>query len=497
MCGTLKLLCLLGVFCMVPVVGSDSIPRTSVCKPHLSESWYPHDPRVLRQHLEGMYKKAGLEYDAQVDGQAISAAVVPHAGYSYSGVIAASVYRLLAKTSKKRVVILAPSHTASFVGCAVPTCTDYLTPLGSLACDMPAVAALAKSSYCKYDDSVFSQEHSIEVQLPFIRYSLPSCVIVPVIVGSMTQAQVQEVASVLSSIIDDTTLVIVSSDFIHYGRRFGYEPFKDILEGPAEAIRDRDFQAVRLIQEYELQKFMKFIDRTGATICGHVPLALLIALINTQVFGKVSSQLISYASSDQVSDDSTGRVSYCGLVFTRLPARGNNIPVLNANEKKVLTNCARSALEQSFAQELPVLKSHYGVFVTLKKAGQLRGCIGTFATDKPLYKTVGDMALAAAFHDTRFKPLTYQEFAECTITISVLSNPRPIKSYQEIILGTHGIILHQGKKHAVFLPEVPGEFGWDLPTTLKELSIKAGLPADAWRNKTTTFEIFESLEWSE
>src|SRR4029077_19848145 len=117
--------------------------------------------------------------------------------------------------------------------------------------------------------------------------------------------------------------------------------------------------------------------------------------------------------------------------------------------------------------------------------------------DKPLCETVADMAVSAAFHDTRFSPLAHKELAEYSITISVLSAPHPVARYQDIVLGKHGIILHHGSAQAVFLTEVPGEFGWDLPTTLTELSIKAGLPSQAWRDKNARFEVFEAIDFGE
>lgn len=476
------------------------------CMHHLSSAWYPTQSVQLRTKLANLYEQARQNYGVNLGGGVIRAVIVPHAGYSYSGEVAASVYRLLQKTAIKRVIILGPSHTILFVGVAVPMCTEFMTPLGALPVDTTALAKLADNPLFSHNNDIFYQEHSVEVELPFIAYSLPAVKIVPLVVGTLSYEQIRKVAHSLASIIDEATLLVVSSDFVHYGQRFGYEPFKGITVGLADYIRKLDSDALVLIQQYQVQQFMKFIDTTHATICGAMPIALMLALIKANVFGQVIPHLVSYASSADKGDDATGRVSYVGLVIASKSSTDTAIP-LTEYEKRSLLQSARALLEQAFDHTIardvlypiitPSLQAHQGVFVTLRKHGQLRGCIGTFAVDKPLYKTVADMTLATAFHDTRFTPLTRKELNECTITISVLTNPVPIASYSAIVLGKHGIILHHGIKQAVFLPEVPGEFGWDLPATLSELSIKAGLAPQAWRDKEARFEVFETIEWNE
>lgn len=483
-----------------------SVHQGSGCRTHLSSEWFPAQKNQLEKELNRLFAQAAHQYSAPLNAHSLRALIVPHAGYAYSGEVAASCYRLLSGTSVKRVIVLGPSHFIPLQGIAVPACSGYITPLGTLTVDTQAVQRLAKVPFCTIDTALFQQqEHSLEVQLPFIQHSLPGCSVVPVMVGQLTQAQLRQAATALAAIIDASTVVVVSSDFTHYGKRFAYEPFKDAV---ADQIRTLDSQAIQLMQHHELGKFIQFMDATQATICGYKPLALLIAIMDTHVLGAVTSHITAYASSADKGDGSSGRVSYAGVVFTTQPLVSEaDKPLFTQYEKKALLVSARAILEQAFVHQIPqrllypvisdALNGRYGVFVTLRKHGQLRGCIGTFKTTQPLYKTVADMTLKTAFEDTRFAPLTHKELAECTLTISVLTRSHAIKSYRDIILGKNGIILTQGSFTAVFLPEVAVEQQWDLPTTLTELSVKAGLPPQAWRDPSTTYEVFETVEWSE
>jgi len=181
-----------------------------------------------------------------------------------------------------------------------------------------------------------------------------------------------------------------------------------------------------------------------------------------------------------------------------------NSYAISKKEERTIVAAAKDAIMQScdpqkrksiFEMKVtPFLKKKRGVFVTLYKNGKLRGCIGHLRSDVPLYTLIPRIAKKSAFEDGRFLPVTCDELPDISVTVSVLTNPRPIKSYKEIELGKHGIILQQGYKSAVYLPKVPIEQKWNLATTLKELSIKAGLAADAWKDPQTTFKVFESVD---
>lgn len=504
---TRKWCLLLMSICLLSSASIASKPRKStsaqrIFKSHL-HGWYPTEPAALQRKLDQLYMNAKQNYNAYIPATAIRTIIAPHAGLEYSGTVAASVYRLVQGSHIKRVIILAPSHFDPFNAIAVPSFTHYQLPIGTLKVDNMAVTRLTQSPLFIVRDATFATEHAVEMQLPFVQSSLPNSLIVPLIVGTLTPQQIQTAAHTLAPLIDASTLVVISSDFIHYGKRFAYEPFHDAI---AYRIRQLDSQAIQLIQDHTLKKFLSFFDQTHATICGQYPLAILIALLQAQTLGRCESRLISYATSNDNGTNPTGSVSYVGLAFVHQ----ENTPLqhrFTQYEQHALLTMARSMLKQSFDKKIPYnlltpilsnnLLLHHSVFVTLRKQGQLRGCIGRITTDKPLYQTVADMTRAAAFDDTRFTPLTHQEVPDVTITISVLSSPRTIKNYHEIQLGKHGIILHHGATQAVFLPEVAIDEHWDLATTLEQLSIKAGLPPRAWKDQKTTFEVFETVEWGQ
>jgi AmmeMemoRadiSam system protein A len=137
-----------------------------------------------------------------------------------------------------------------------------------------------------------------------------------------------------------------------------------------------------------------------------------------------------------------------------------------------------------------------GGFVTLTLDGELRGCIGEIFPTREIWRVVREQAVNAALHDPRFQPLTIQEAPRVRIEISALTAPEPVESWREIVLGRHGIVLKKGTRSAVFLPQVPGEQGWDLETTLRFLSRKAGLAPDAWEH-AAHFLVFEAEVFGE
>lgn len=153
-------------------------------------------------------------------------------------------------------------------------------------------------------------------------------------------------------------------------------------------------------------------------------------------------------------------------------------------------------MELPFASEVAAsekLQSHLGAFVTLKREGQLRGCIGNIVGTKPLVKVIEEMAGAAAFRDPRFKPLQASELKDLELEISVMGPIEPCPDPQQIEIGRHGLIMKRGHKQGLLLPQVPVEWGWDRETFLAKTCEKAGLPRDAWKDKETQIFWFEAV----
>lgn len=179
--------------------------------------------------------------------------------------------------------------------------------------------------------------------------------------------------------------------------------------------------------------------------------------------------------------------------------------MLTGSQKKRLLRIARNFIENQikYKKRLSLdvddeqLKEKNGAFVTLKINDELKGCIGHIAADAPLYKTVGEMALQAAFGDPRFPSLKEDELEEVEIEISVLSPLEKISDSSKIEVGNHGIFMKKGLSSGLLLPQVATEYGWDRETFLKHTCYKAGLSEDAWKDKDTEIYIFSAEVFSE
>lgn len=476
-------------------------------KAHLS-GWYQRSPHKLKEQIEELDKKASQNYKASFKD--VSACIVPHAGLKYSGAVAASCFRLVDSKKIKRIIILAPSHKIPFKGIALPDYDSYKVPNGVLTVDKQALKVLHKSKLFQAQKKLFKDphdvEHSLEIELPLIKYYFGNTPIVPLVLGHLSEKDRSESVKVLRSIIDNSTLIVASSDLTHYGPRFDYQPFKkqDYLQ---ERIKQLNGSILEKIFEGSAQKFSSFIYEKEATVCGKHSIALLLELLQQKAIRGVKPYLVSYATSqDYDNSDPSHSVSYAGIVFAK--KQNDNLPNLTQYEKTELLKLARTTLEQYFSLTkkadlfFPIktntLKQPYGAFVTLHdKNKNLCGCIGSITTKDPLHKTITQRAKSAAFEDSRFKPLKKRDLASTHIKISVLSKPRSITSSKDIVLGRDGIILKNGFHQSVFLPSVPGEQGWNLKQTLEYLSRKAGLPASAWKDKNTRFETFQSIDFGE
>jgi AmmeMemoRadiSam system protein A len=295
---------------------------------------------------------------------------------------------------------------------------------------------------------------------------------------------------------------MASSDFTHYGPNYQYVPFKDDVP---KRLKDLDMGAFAAIEAKDAKAFLDYQRRTGATICGYVPVAILLSMLD----GSSKAQLVDYTTSGQVTSDYTNSVSYLSVAFTGTwpakpgPAEPPTEVSLSEADKRQLLALARKTIVYFLGHgKVPspsdlgiqvgeALKVPRAAFVTLKRHGDLRGCIGDLLPRQPLFQSVIANAVNAAFEDPRFRPVTASECSDLTIEISALTIPRPVASVDQIRLGIDGIILRKGGQSAVFLPQVAPEQGWDIQQTLTQLSRKAGLPGDAWK-EGASFQVFQA-----
>lgn len=468
----------------------------------LAGTWYPGRPDELRRTVETCLQRAAQQPD---DG--LLALIVPHAGYQYSAQTAAYGYGLVPKGKFTRVMILSPSHHAWIRGAAVGPFEAYETPLGRVPVDRRSCSALLAEALIAENESADAHEHAIEIHLPFLQVAVGEFSLIPVLVGSSTPSQRRALAKVLASVVDEHTLVIASSDFTHYGDRFGYTPFRaSSVADLKKKLSVLNHEAAELICRRDLKGFDSFIERTNDTICGREPIAVLLEMLPVEAKGR----LLHYRTSLDVIPETDSSVSYVAIAFSTKEA--SSLPdaaassggfVLPESDRRELVRLAREVVRREVngerapdlgewkARMSPAVLQPAGVFVTLMARGDLRGCIGYIEGLKPIVEAVADNAYSAAFRDPRFSPVTKSEYGDLSLKISVLTPLVPVKDIAEIEVGRHGLVLSARGRRGVFLPEVPVEQGWDRTAYLEHLGLKAGLDRNAW--KQATLESFESI----
>ena len=281
--------------------------HTVVLGPAVAGSWYPRDREELSGLVDGLLDRA-VEGAAEAPGS-VGALIVPHAGFVYSGAVAAAAFVRLRGRAFDRVVLVGPSHYFGFHGAAIPdSATAYRTPLGDVAIDRDAVAVLRETTGFRADDRMFEPEHALEAELPFLQRVLRSDVpVVPVLMGGRaTQHDARRVAEGLAPLLGPSTLLVVSSDFTHFGPRFGYVPFDDDV--PAR-LRKLDLGAVAAIEAGDAEGFANYVTTTGATICGHRAIDVLLLLPGASA----SAKLLAYDTSGRMTGTWDHSVSYAAM----------------------------------------------------------------------------------------------------------------------------------------------------------------------------------------
>ena len=467
----------------------------------LAGQWFPSGERALREEIAERCK--GIEAVRKRD---VCAAVVPHAGYRYSGGVAAGVYLRIDPKRYSRVVVMGPSHyVAMHNRMSVPDATHFSTPLGELCVDTAFVARMRKLPFVTCQPEAHAREHSDQIQLPLIQACLATNLpVVCVVCGQFDATNLLSAAAAFRELLDDRTLFVASSDFTHYGANYGYVPFTKDVQKNLETL---DMGIFDLFVRNDVTGFMKHLDETGATVCGRDPLSFLLAMMPSDA--KV--ERTAYETSGKMLHDDRNSVSYIGaLVCGSWSSAAKANPAEAPQDGKLapadcdrLLALARETIEQALKtgaarassaepKELTAgMKAVRGGFVTLNERGELRGCIGEIVPRREIWKVVREQAVNAALHDPRFPPVRADELGGIDIEISILTPPRPVGSWHDIVIGTHGMVLSKAGRSAVFLPQVAPEQGWGIEETLTHLSAKAGLPSDAWRSGAD-FLVFEA-----
>ena len=437
------------------------------------------------------------------DSRRVAALIVPHAGYYYSGNVAASAYMALnPKQPYKRIFLLGPSHHEWLDGASVNTEADYYaTPLGNVKVDRETGMALTTTDGTDLTDSekVFfyrpeahDREHCLEVQLPFLQRRLGDVPpIVPIIISTNDFRKLSRMAEVLKPYFTDENLFVISSDFSHYPR------YEDAYEA--------DGKTGKAIESGDVGRFIAAIEenaRSGkrnlaTSACGEFAIITLMLMLDSIYEVKH----LMYQNSGDIGDTDHSRVvGYHSFAILRNGTGGNGQTrantdfVLSDNDKKKLKEIALNSIKDSLdgksvsvrvspMQDYPMLSKKCGAFVSLHKHGHLRGCIGHFGEDTPLYEIVAEMARAAAFEDPRFMPVSREELDDIDIEISVLTPMRRIQSLDEFELHRHGIYIRKGYRSGTFLPQVADEVNWTKEEFVGHCSQdKAGLGWNGWKD---------------
>ena len=435
--------------------------------------------------------KTTLQNSKKFDEQNINAIIVPHAGYVFSGDVAATAYATLHK-KYKNIFIIGSSHHVSFDGAALYSIGNYETPLGEVQVNQIIVSALMRASNLfTFHPEAHKKEHTIEVQLPFLQTLYGGDLnIVPIVIATQNIQSLKTIAEALRPYFSDENLFVISSDLSHYP---SYPDANHIDKLTLEAIEKGSPEVFinALIKNKESS-----IEELKTSACGWTSIITLMFLTEGQNY---KYELLEYKNSGDTSYGDKERVVGYGALRVY---KKNDSFHLDEEEKKELRNLAKLSLYEATLHNkkisideskiLAKLKEPLGAFVTLYKNHNLRGCIGTFEPSEPLYKVIINMAIAAAQYDPRFAKVTPEELEEIEIEISVLTPRKKIDSIHEIVLGKHGIYIQKGSKNGTYLPHVATQMHWSVEEFVKHCANeKADIPFDAY--KDADIYVYEAL----
>ncbi len=437
----------------------------------LAGSFFPAEKEELNTMVDNFLNNAENK-----NYQNIKAIVVPHAGLIYSGQTAAYAYKQLENKNINKIILIGPTHHQYTDKLTFMHADYWNTPLGEIELDNKSIYELEKNPDFTFFDQAFIEENSLETQLPFIKKILPQAKLIPIAVGILNNGQIQSASASLLNIIDENTILIISTDLSHYH--------------PQEEAQKIDKICLDSIKNLEFD--------SECEACGEVGLKILF-----QTAQKLNwqAEVLDYSHSGEITGD-VEVVGYASAIITgelknlKTKEQENNY---STEEMAYLLKLARDTIQYAFENNGKIMplenipekfKEKRGVFVTLHKQGKLRGCIGYIQPIEKLYQAVQNNVLSAALNDPRFNPLEKNELIDCEIEISVLSVPEKT-TLNEIQENIDGVILKQGLNQATYLPQVwedingPAEF-------YGSLCIKAGLQADCYTDEETEFYKYQA-----
>ena len=451
--------------------------EAEVRKPVWAGSFYPADESELRQLLDRLTQEAEKTCIRPPPGKFLKALIIPHAGYIYSGLTAAHASLAINGNNFSKVILIGPDHRVGFSNCAVGDIDAYETPLGLIQLHADAKKLLRQPEIFRTITASDKSEHSIEVILPFLQFYLKNFTIIPIVTGP---CDINKLTEAVEKLLDEKTLVIASSDLSHY---LQYD----------EAVK-RDKDTIDTILNLDYKKLIK----KNNSACGKIPITVLIKMALHHNWQPV---LLHYSNSGDTAGGRSKVVGYAAIAFYGGSFMKNISNEFNEEQGKILLDLARQTITEKLGLKIDKksadqlsealtdnqFNTHRGTFVTLNIEGALRGCIGNISDSDSVKDGVRTNAANSAFHDPRFPALSKDELKKIKIEISILSEPKPLEYkdgadlIKKLKVNVDGLIIRKGMAGATFLPQVwkqlpkPEEF-------LAHLCMKAGLPADAWKN---------------
>jgi hypothetical protein len=472
--------------------GGKEMGMKEIREPAVAGAFYPDKPEVLSRDVKKYLENSKKE---KIEGD-IVALISPHAGYMYSGQVAAYAYKLVEGRAFDSVVVVAPSHRVLFKGASLYDRGGYRTPLGVVPIDTElSKKMMERRKEIQFLPEAHSQEHSLEVQIPFLQVVLKTFNLIPIVMEPYWSWETcQSVASAIAETVKGKrVLLVASTDLSHF---YTYNIAVEL---------DKIF--LNHIERFDVEGLNRDLKNNRTEACGGGPVVTI--MLAAKMLGANHGKVLKYANSGDVTGDRSRVVGYAAAVFYKTAGGKEKMKEekkvgvdlgLNEEEKKTLHQIAKTVIENKakgkavpdFKVESPTLKENRGAFVTIQKKGQLRGCIGYIEGHGPLHKTIEEMAEAAAFRDPRFSPVKEKELPELDIEISVLTPLRKITDVREIEVGKHGIYIIKGGWSGLLLPQVATEYGWDRLAFLEHTCQKAGLPPNAWKEKDIEIYIFSA-----
>ncbi|MGA2434612.1 MAG: AmmeMemoRadiSam system protein B, partial [Bryobacteraceae bacterium] len=425
-----------------------------------------------------------------------AAFVVPHAGLTYSGTVAASAYRHLAAAPPERVVLLGFTHRGAAPGAWIPDIEGFATPLGAVPIDRETVAELTATGAFQLLPESALCDHSVEIQLPLLQKAAPEARIVPVYVSHLDADARLGLARVLAGLAQPGTIFLASSDFTHYGRSFSYQPFP-VDEWVAERLQGLDDAAIDAAGSLSPELFLGTLRKSSSTVCGYEPVALLLETLRLlDGESELFQEKLDYRTSGEITGDFHHSVSYAALGY--FPAASFE---LARDDQELLLESARHTLRHYLdtgkrktippARRTPALERRAPLFVTLTMNGELRGCVGRRATQDPLFDAVPQVTLSSALEDSRFEPVSRDE-REIDVEISVLTPMKRIADLSAFRVNEHGAVLDAGVHHGLLLPQVATERGWSAAQFFDALARKTAVRGEIYRDPATHVSVFRA-----